>query len=393
MRTALVVGASALLVAAGLAAAGPGQAPPPESRSPRSATWPASRGSCSGTTAAPEKKFIMESMSGGVALLDYDGDGLLDVYLIDSLTVDTAERPEGGAQRALPQPRRLPLRGRHRQGRRRPPRLGDGRVHGRRGRRRCRRHLRDRSRAQLPLPQQSRRHVHRRRRAGRVSRPAAGRPAAASPTTTATAVSTCSSAATCTWTSTTCRSSARAPEGRGARRHLPVPRRRRAVRATRAARRVGPAVPQRGQRPLRRGRGEGRRARRPRVLRAGHRVVRLRRRRLAGPVRGQRLPAELPLPEPEGRHLQGDRLPRRRRGERGRLRAGQHGRGRRRLHERRPPEPVRHELRRGVQRPLPQRRDALHGRVVPLEDRPGQHAARDAGARPSSTTTTTAGRT
>ena len=44
--------------------------------------------------AAPEKKFIVESMSGGVALLDYDGDGLLDVYLTDSLTVDTANEPK-----------------------------------------------------------------------------------------------------------------------------------------------------------------------------------------------------------------------------------------------------------------------------------------------------------
>jgi hypothetical protein len=43
--------------------------------------------------AAPEKKYIMESMSGGVALLDFDGDGLVDVYLTDSLTVDTAKDP------------------------------------------------------------------------------------------------------------------------------------------------------------------------------------------------------------------------------------------------------------------------------------------------------------
>jgi hypothetical protein len=44
--------------------------------------------------AAPEKKFIVESMSGGVALLDYDGDGLLDIYLTDSLTVDTMKDPK-----------------------------------------------------------------------------------------------------------------------------------------------------------------------------------------------------------------------------------------------------------------------------------------------------------
>jgi hypothetical protein len=42
---------------------------------------------------APEKKYIVESMSGGVALLDFDNDGLLDLYLVDSLTVDTAGDP------------------------------------------------------------------------------------------------------------------------------------------------------------------------------------------------------------------------------------------------------------------------------------------------------------
>ena len=43
--------------------------------------------------ADPEKKFIVESMSGGVALLDFDNDGLVDIYLTDSLTVETAKDP------------------------------------------------------------------------------------------------------------------------------------------------------------------------------------------------------------------------------------------------------------------------------------------------------------
>lgn len=43
--------------------------------------------------AAPEKRFIVESMSGGVALFDYDNDGLPDIYFVDSLTVDTADNP------------------------------------------------------------------------------------------------------------------------------------------------------------------------------------------------------------------------------------------------------------------------------------------------------------
>jgi hypothetical protein len=43
---------------------------------------------------APDKKYIVESMSGGVALFDFDNDGLVDIYLVDSLTVDTANDPK-----------------------------------------------------------------------------------------------------------------------------------------------------------------------------------------------------------------------------------------------------------------------------------------------------------
>jgi enediyne biosynthesis protein E4 len=44
--------------------------------------------------ADPEKKYIVESMSGGVALVDFDNDGLLDIYFVDSLTVETANDPK-----------------------------------------------------------------------------------------------------------------------------------------------------------------------------------------------------------------------------------------------------------------------------------------------------------
>ena len=43
---------------------------------------------------APEKKFIVESMSGGIAAFDYDNDGRVDLYFVDSLTVDTANDPK-----------------------------------------------------------------------------------------------------------------------------------------------------------------------------------------------------------------------------------------------------------------------------------------------------------
>jgi hypothetical protein len=38
--------------------------------------------------ASPEKRYIVESMSGGVALFDYDNDGDLDIYFVNSLSVD-----------------------------------------------------------------------------------------------------------------------------------------------------------------------------------------------------------------------------------------------------------------------------------------------------------------
>jgi hypothetical protein len=43
----------------------------------------------------PEKRYILESMSGGVALFDYDRDGRLDIYLVNSPTVATAADPRG----------------------------------------------------------------------------------------------------------------------------------------------------------------------------------------------------------------------------------------------------------------------------------------------------------
>jgi hypothetical protein len=43
--------------------------------------------------AAPDKKYIVESMSGGVAMFDFDNDGRQDLYFVDSLTVETANDP------------------------------------------------------------------------------------------------------------------------------------------------------------------------------------------------------------------------------------------------------------------------------------------------------------
>jgi hypothetical protein len=40
---------------------------------------------------SPEKKYIVESMSGGLALIDYDKDGYPDIYFVNSLTVDLVQ--------------------------------------------------------------------------------------------------------------------------------------------------------------------------------------------------------------------------------------------------------------------------------------------------------------
>ena len=44
-------------------------------------------------SSAPEKKYIVESMSGGVAAFDYDRDGWTDLYFVNALTVETARDP------------------------------------------------------------------------------------------------------------------------------------------------------------------------------------------------------------------------------------------------------------------------------------------------------------
>ena len=43
-------------------------------------------------SSSPEAKFIVESMSGGVALIDYDRDGWSDIYFTNAQTVETAKQ-------------------------------------------------------------------------------------------------------------------------------------------------------------------------------------------------------------------------------------------------------------------------------------------------------------
>jgi hypothetical protein len=44
-------------------------------------------------TSSQEKRYILESMSGGVALFDYDNDGWLDIYFVNSCTVASVSDP------------------------------------------------------------------------------------------------------------------------------------------------------------------------------------------------------------------------------------------------------------------------------------------------------------
>ncbi|HWQ34641.1 MAG TPA: CRTAC1 family protein [Blastocatellia bacterium] len=54
---------------------------------------------------SPDKKYIVESMSGGVAFFDFDNDGKLDIYLVNSFTVEGAlsgkPRPKAALYRNL----------------------------------------------------------------------------------------------------------------------------------------------------------------------------------------------------------------------------------------------------------------------------------------------------
>ena len=82
-------------------------------------------------------------------------------------------------------------------------------------------------------------------------------------------------------------------------------------------------------------------------------------------------------------------VPHGRGGERGRRRAGQHGRGRRRLRQQRALQPLHDELRRGVQAALSQRRRPTSPTSPSARRRRPAACPTWAGARRSSTTTTT----
>ena len=150
------------------------------------------------SAAGPRSWHLVESGGNGVALLDYDGDGRLDIYTVSAFDLDErngrARVPHRNAlYRNLGGMRFENVAAEGRRGRRG---LGLRRVRRRLRRRRPPRPLRDQLRPQPPVPQQGRRHVRGSGGHGRAWRPTAGAPAAPSSTRTGTATS------TCTWRAT-----------------------------------------------------------------------------------------------------------------------------------------------------------------------------------------------
>jgi len=86
LRWALLLGAAAIGVC--LQAQHTGRAAAPEQPIPQLEDITASTGIRFNHLASPDKKYIVESMSGGVAVIDYDRDGWPDIYFTNAPDVD-----------------------------------------------------------------------------------------------------------------------------------------------------------------------------------------------------------------------------------------------------------------------------------------------------------------
>ncbi len=122
--------------------------------------------------ASPDKKYIVESMSGGVALFDYDGDGLARPLPRQLAHGRSRQVRRQDAQRALPQQRRRHIQGRDRPRRCQPTWAGAWASRPATTTTTAARPLRHLPRPQPPLPQQRRRHFRGRDGEGRRRRPA-----------------------------------------------------------------------------------------------------------------------------------------------------------------------------------------------------------------------------
>ena len=150
----------------------------------------------SSTAASDSKSYIIEVVGCGVAFLDYDNDGWLDLFVLSGTRLEGA--PPGATNRLYKNNRDGTFTDVTAEGRPDSHRLGLGGDRRRLRQRRLRRSVHHLLRPQRALSQQRRRHVHRCHREGGPS-PGRGplrRPAAPGWTTIATATSICSSRTT-----------------------------------------------------------------------------------------------------------------------------------------------------------------------------------------------------
>ena len=128
---------------------------------------------CQGSPAS--QKYLIETMPAGVAMFDYDGDGFLDLYFVNGAELDYPMPPGNAPDKsdprllepALPQQRRRHLHRRDRPGWRAAALLRHGRGGRRLRQRRPPGPLCHQYRPQHSLSQQRRRHLHRRDRESR----------------------------------------------------------------------------------------------------------------------------------------------------------------------------------------------------------------------------------
>ena len=74
-----------------------------------------------------EKRYIVESMSGGAGLIDCDNDGKLDIITVNGSTIERFKQRRRSADHSLPSGRKPEIQRHYRFRRPHPQRLGHGR--------------------------------------------------------------------------------------------------------------------------------------------------------------------------------------------------------------------------------------------------------------------------